>query len=262
MRAYPGDERAVSVRIFGSLAELEQFVAETNVTMSDEGTRMGVLANAYLADPSMTNMPDDPFSADYFDAVKCIYSRISGNKNYDSAKHELSNINIRDTVLQPAAYQNDGNFLGDYLESYGHVIKKLDVAKGARVLEYGCGDGQILLHLAQPGCDVTGVDIDAKYLEVIQQRANSLGVSSTTVHGDFVDDVDLGKFDRILFYQSFHHCLEHQRLLKRLHGMLRDGGFVVLGAEPVIDPEGPWQHVVGRSGVWDQAAAWGKLFAE
>jgi ubiquinone/menaquinone biosynthesis C-methylase UbiE len=113
-----------------------------------------------------------------------------------------------------------------------------------QVIEYGCGDAEILLHLARLGCDVTVVDIEQTYLDVVKEKAARLKVDLTAICGSFSMPNDLPPFDRAFFYQSFHHSLDHQDLLHRMHRILTPDGFIVFGPEPVIEIDGPWQHVV------------------
>ena len=45
------------------------------------------------------------------------------------------------------------------------------------------------------------------------------------------------QFDAVLFFESFHHCWEFERLLTGLHRVLRPGGKIFFGAEPISHPE-------------------------
>jgi len=226
-----------------SLQEFSGVLAEVKALPSEQ-ERVKVLANCHLADPTIVTMPDDPFSAEYRQRVLELYYKLSNRKEYSAAECERSPINVEKTILKPSVYTNDGGFLGSYLEAYGQIIKQMDVKPGMRVLEYGPGDGQISLHLARLGCDVTVVDVDHSYLSVIQGQAQRLGVSINTVHGDFLTGADFEPFDRIFFFQAFHHALVHQEALHQMRGMLKPGGFLVFAAEPIIDPAGYWAPAV------------------
>jgi hypothetical protein len=50
---------------------------------------------------------------------------------------------------------------------------------------------------------------------------------------------DAGPYDAIIFYESFHHCLDHAALLDRLPALLAPGGRVVLAAEPIYPSTTP-----------------------
>jgi SAM-dependent methyltransferase len=231
------------MRLFHSLTEFREF-AQRVATAGDEAERIELLSNSFLIDPVIVEMPADPFSDAYRRAVLDIHARISGRPCYDATTMERTPLDVAGFVARPAAYQYDSQWLGNYLESFGHIIKKLDVRPGMRVIEFGCGDADLALHLARFGCDVTVVDIEPDYLEIVRRKAERLEVRIRTVLGDFTDGVDLEPFDRIFFYQAFHHSLEHQQAIANYARMLRADGFLVFGAEPVIDPAGPWARAV------------------
>ena len=230
------------MKLLHSLEEFREF--SSGLEGIDEAAKIEALSNAFLVDPVVVEMPADPFSDAYKRAVLDIHARISGRPCYDATTMEHTPLDIAGFVARPAAYQYDSQWLGNYLESFGHMIRKLDVRPGMRVIEFGCGDAELSLHLARYGCEVTVVDIEPGYLEIVRRKAERMEVSIHTVLGDFTDGVDLEPFDRIFFYQAFHHSLEHQQAIANYARMLRPDGFLVFGAEPVIDPAGPWARAV------------------
>ena len=230
------------MRLFHSLEEFRDFTRSLDGI--DETAKIESLSNSFLVDPVIVEMPTDPFSEAYRRAVLDIHARVSGRACYDATTMEHTPLDVARFVARPAAYQYDSRWLGNYLESFGHIIKKLDVRPGMRVIEFGCGDAELSLHLARFGCDVTVVDIEPDYLEIVRRKANRMEVPIRTVMGDFTDGLDLEPFDRIFFYQAFHHSLEHQQAIANYSRMLRNDGFLVFGAEPVIDPGGAWQRAV------------------
>ena len=54
--------------------------------------------------------------------------------------------------------------------------ERLQVAPGCRLLDVGCGSGQLALIAAKDGLEVTGVDIAANWVERAQARARAEGV--------------------------------------------------------------------------------------
>lgn len=230
------------MRLLHSLDEFRDFAR--SLDGSDEAARIEALSNAFLVDPVIVEMPSDPFSEAYRRAVLDIHARISGRACYDASTMEHTPLDVAGFVARPAAYQYDSQWLGNYLESFGHIIKKLDVRPGMRVIEFGCGDAELSLHLARFGCDVTVVDIEPDYLEIVRRKAERMELPIRTVRGNFTDGLDLEPFDRIFCYQAFHHSLDHQQAIANYSRMLRAGGFLVFGAEPVIDPAGPWGRAV------------------
>jgi SAM-dependent methyltransferase len=232
----------VQAREFHSLASFDEFVTDLEARGS-EAENIGVLSNSFLIDPDLLRVPPDPFSPEYKAAVLNIHARLSGRARYDEQTMEHTPLNVPAQVAKPAVYQPGGR-LGEYLESYGHMIRRLEAEPGMRILELGCGDGEISLHLARLGCEIVAVDIEPGYLEIIQRKAERLDIPIKTVCGSFLEGVELGPFDRVFFYQAFHHALAHQELVEAFDRILSPDGFAVFGAEPIIDPDGIWKLAV------------------
>ena len=230
------------MRLFHSLKEFRDF--NRSLDGVDEAAKIEALSNAFLVDPVIVEMPEDPFSDAYRRAVLDIHARISGRPSYDAATMEHTPLDIAGFIARPAPYQLDSQWLGKYLESFGHMVRKLDVHPGMRVIEFGCGDAELSLHLARFGCDVTVVDIEPGYLEIVRRKAERLDLRIRAVLGDFTAVPDPDPFDRIFFFQSFHHSVDHQQAIANYVNMLRPGGYLVFGAEPLVDPAGPWGRAV------------------
>lgn len=111
----------------------------------------------------------------------------------------------------------------------------MDLEPGSSVLECGFGWGNTTLALAMVGHNVTALDIEEKYCDLVQRRANILNISNVKfVHSDFlwVETTD-EKFDAVVYFESFHHCWEFDRLLKALQQVIKPGGKIYFGAEPI-----------------------------
>jgi ubiquinone/menaquinone biosynthesis C-methylase UbiE len=55
-------------------------------------------------------------------------------------------------------------------------LARLEVAPGTRMLDIGCGAGQIAIPAARAGAEVTGIDIASNLIEQARQRAADAGV--------------------------------------------------------------------------------------
>jgi SAM-dependent methyltransferase len=235
----PAPEAPVPARLkqLKSLAELDEIVKRAEASETEEG-RVSMLCEYVFRDPSMT-MPSDPFSPEYRDAVLTFYHKVTGRGGYDPAMDELNPFDIDERVRQPSIYSAGSSvFLGRYIEAFGQILQIADARPGSRILEYGPGEGQIALNFARMGCEVTVVDIEPRYLEVIYRQAKALGLTIGMIKGDFLSAVE-GTFDRVLFFETFHHSLDHYALLLSLHERLAPGGKVIFAGEPII-PEGDY----------------------
>ena len=132
------------------------------------------------------------------------------------------------------------------------MVKVMALPPGASVLEYGAGWGNTTITLARMGCDVHAIDIDENFVEMIASRAARLGLDVRAETGQFLDVSKLDSvYDAVLFYECFHHCSDHQRLLDELHGVVKPGGKVVLAAEPIHESfHAPWGLRLDGESLW------------
>ena len=184
----------------------------------------------------------DPFSPAYYAGVRQVLALITLRPDYEPARDEAANyLPLAPTNYLPSIYQSGSSaWLGEFLQAFGGVLKALDLHRDARVLEYGAGEGMIAVQLARLGCDVTVVDIERRYLAIVEAEAASLHTSVTTLHGQFGDGPDNAAFDAILFFEAFHHALDHLGLLDRLRDRLAPGGRIVFAGEPIVETGGYW----------------------
>ncbi len=92
----------------------------------------------------------------------------------------------------------------------------------ARLLEIGCGEGDLALRLAAGGRSVVGLDTSAAAVA----RARKLGVDAREI--DWVEYVDDEPFDVVLFARSLHHMSDLAAAVERTTGFLRPAGRVIV----------------------------------
>src|SRR5213593_2454978 len=63
-------------------------------------------------------------------------------------------------------------------------FQRLGVTRGTRLLDVGCGAGQLALIAARAGAQVTGCDISTNWLEKARSRAAAEGLEVTFKEGD------------------------------------------------------------------------------
>jgi ubiquinone/menaquinone biosynthesis C-methylase UbiE len=92
----------------------------------------------------------------------------------------------------------------------------LDNVKGKSVLEVGCGNGDISLQCAEKGYDVMATDIAVGNIELVQKKANQLGLKISVKQ----ENVEKLSFDNQLFDTVIClHTLEH---VKNLHQSINE----------------------------------------
>lgn len=187
----------------------------------------------------------DPFSAAYRHRVLELYLSIRGRQQdgyapqRDEKTSEARPANPF-TDASPWAFR-DPSMLGEFAFGWGQVLRLLDLAPGAsaRVLEYGPGSGHLLLLLARLGLDVHGVDISPEFLSTIRQQADAMRLDVKLECAPFGHGFIGQSFDRIIFFEAFHHALDFLDLLASLRGRLAPGGRLLLCGEPIQDRPTP-----------------------
>lgn len=94
-----------------------------------------------------------------------------------------------------------------------------------RVLEVGCGTGQVLRHLVQM-CregEVIGMDLFPEAVAFARQRT-----SCRVIVGDILDPPDLGEFDVLALFDVLEHLPNDRQIVQALHRLLKPGGSLVL----------------------------------
>jgi SAM-dependent methyltransferase len=178
----------------------------------------------------------DPFGQDYRNAVLALYSRVSKNSHYDAMAMEKTNaLDTLGDSFSPIPYRfANSRLVGEFLSCYGWILRNLDVRAGADILEYGAGEGQLCIHLARMGCNVHAIDIEQRFLDIIRKQCHPIGLDVTTRQGRFGDGIDGKRFDRIIFFEAFHHCFDHCDALMRIRELLKPDGFICFAGEPII----------------------------
>lgn len=229
------------------LGELDDVLEEAAACFGrGEDDGRAFLAGVRVAPPPN---PVDPFSAEYLDWVFHLYATVSGRGPY-SVGHESSPFDLGDALRRPFPYATGSSVVvGDDLVARGSVVRALGLPAPARVVEFGPGWGNLTSDLAATGHQVTAVDVDRGFCELIRHRVPDAEVVCTDMLS-FAAAPQGGPFDAAVFFESFHHCADHLALLEHLHGVVRPGGMVVLGAEPVDLLEYPWGPRLDGLSLW------------
>jgi 2-polyprenyl-3-methyl-5-hydroxy-6-metoxy-1,4-benzoquinol methylase len=188
----------------------------------------------------------DPFEPAYREQVLTVYRAISQNAGYDPTLMERTDsIDQFDIASCPIPYRfGDSRSVGEFLTCYGWILTLLDVKKGDDVLEYGSGEGQLSIQLARLGCNVHAIDIEARFLDSIRRQCAALGIEIATQVGRFGDGIGDKTFDRVIFFEAFHHCLDHREALMRIRDRLKPDGFICFSGEPILADNSPDRELV------------------
>ncbi|MHB8877062.1 MAG: class I SAM-dependent methyltransferase [Myxococcaceae bacterium] len=234
------------VRSIPALDEELQRVEQAFARSQDEGQAAcdGFCFEADLA------LPPDPHSAEYREGQLELYRRISGRPGY-SVENETSPFDLELAKSRPFPYQTGSPAtVGDQLIAIGFLIKAMNLAPPAHVLELGPGWGNTTLALLQMGYRVTAVEVDPKFVQLIQHRCRAFEAQLTLVRGDMLTFESERRYDAALFFESFHHCLDPRRLLGNLSRLVSEKGLLVFAGEPIGAFPFPWGVRLDGQSVW------------
>jgi ubiquinone/menaquinone biosynthesis C-methylase UbiE len=102
---------------------------------------------------------------------------------------------------------------------------------GKRVLDVGCGIGDLSFMLAARGAEVVGVELDEQKVRRATDIACRWNFEQLRfVAGDVtkLDQMELGQFDIITCLALLEHIQQDVELLQQLQSLLRPGGLLVL----------------------------------
>ncbi len=137
------------------------------------------------------------------------------------------------------------------------VLEDAGITAGMKVLDVGCGPGDVSLLAAElvgETGSVLGVDTNASVLQLAQARAQQAGLAHVSFLAGDIRELPLDQdFDAIVGRLILEHVPEYTVLLRRLLTHLRPGGVV---AFQEYDMVGIPDSSLPRSPLWEQAANW------
>jgi SAM-dependent methyltransferase len=197
--------------------------------------------------------PDDPFSEEYREWTWSLYREIAGRPAY-VLENEESPIDVSGALRRPFPYATGSPaVVGEDLEARGSVLRCLGGPAGvmppARIVEYGPGWGNLTLDLVATGYEVTAVELDPRFCDLIARRYPA-GGRLEVVRADMLSFRPESPFDAAVFFESFHHCADHMALLDRLRSVVQPEGRVLFAGEPVQEMPYPWGPRLDGLSVW------------
>lgn len=117
-------------------------------------------------------------------------------------------------------------------QSGAELIAKIEVTKGLKVLDLGCGDGTTAIPAAKAGADVLGVDIATNLVEAGNLRIKKEGVANCVIQeGDATNLHELAdqSFDLVISVFGAMFAPKPFDVASEMVRVTRKGGRIVMG---------------------------------
>ena len=130
-----------------------------------------------------------------------------------------------------------------------HIVKKLDIKQGQKILEVGCGWGGMALEIAkQKGCEVTGISLSKNQINYCKKKSKELGLDNQ-VNFELADYREIkGEYDRIYSVGMFEHVGKkfYKVFFKSVNRLLKNDGIFLLHTIGVVDKPSPPNKFINK----------------
>lgn len=105
-----------------------------------------------------------------------------------------------------------------------------ETSKKIKILDVGCGTGELDLGLASNKRDILAIDNNKKSIEIAQKRAKRFKLKINFKHFDFVkNSLPKNHFDYIFSIGVLHHTANPEENFSKLVKSLKAGGYITIG---------------------------------
>ena len=113
-----------------------------------------------------------------------------------------------------------------------HLIKTLNLLRGSKILDAGCGIGHVSIHLAEAGYQMQGIDVVDHHIHKARRnvtlrnldgavKIDKADYHNLTVFGD-------DSFDGVFTMETFVHATDPRKAASELYRVLQPGGSLAL----------------------------------
>ena len=149
-----------------------------------------------------------------------------------------------------AYFTKDNESLEDAQQNkINHIIKKLNLKPGQKVLDIGCGWGGMAFEIAKKSqCEIIGISLSDNQINYCKKKAKELNLDNQ-VNFKLCDYREIkDKFDRIVSVGAFEHFGKkfYKTFFKKVKNLLKDDGICLLHTIGSVDEPGPVQPFIQK----------------
>jgi ubiquinone/menaquinone biosynthesis C-methylase UbiE len=129
---------------------------------------------------------------------------------------------------------------------FDDLVQRFHLDGTGRLLDLGCGTGQLTLPLAEHVTEAVGMDPEPEMLAEAARQAHAAHVANATwVQGNSADlPGEFGSFRLVTMGRSFH-WMDREQILTALDRMVdEDGGLVIANDSCLVRPTTTWQRAI------------------
>ena len=147
-------------------------------------------------------------------------------------------------------FKKDDESLEDAQQNkLNHIIRKLDIKSGQRVLDIGCGWGGMVYEIArQSQCEVTGISLSENQINYCKKKAKEFKLDNQ-VNFELCDYREVkGKYQRLVSVGAFEHIGKkfYKTFFKKVHNIMTDNGICLLHTIGTVNSPGPTQPFIQK----------------
>lgn len=152
---------------------------------------------------------------------------------------EKSRKHFNDTA-QDYNKSSDGQFVEPMYEV---LVDEIEKSESARILDVGCGNGNLFNLLSDGKYELFGIDFSENMVGEARKNCKNASFSLADAENlPFEND----SFDIVVCNASFHHYVHPEAVLSEMHRVLKDGGKLLIGDPYVPGFARPFVNVLVR----------------
>lgn len=126
------------------------------------------------------------------------------------------------------AHEYNDSSDGKFVEGmYDSLVKEIQKSESGKILDVGCGNGNLFTCLPDGKYELHGVDFSENMIEEAKRNCKTTAAFSVADAENL--PFDDNTFDIIVCNASFHHYTHPNTVLKEMNRVLRPGGKLLIG---------------------------------